>query len=136
MGYGARHVFFYENGHQNANSGGQVSGNAGKDDDVLKPFRDWFDTLSNADQICWAFGIRPSQYDHLAGTEIWYDVTYQLRVRLGETTINHLQQHFTMVKILAQAFGGSDKKDVVKINDMAPQKAVSTLNSFFGGISK
>jgi hypothetical protein len=41
-----------------------------------------------------------------------------------------------MVKILSQAFGGSEKKDAVKINDMAPDRAVSTLNSFFGGVSR
>lgn len=67
---------------------------------------------------------------------MWYDVTYTVRVKLGETTVNHLQQHYTMVKILAAAFG-SDKKSSggVVINDLPPEKAATTLNDFFRSVS-
>ena len=76
----------------------------------------------------------PSQYEHLASTEIWYDVTYKLRVRLGEATIGHLQHHYSMVKVLSSAFGGDGKdKNVVKVNDMkSGAEAVAALNDFFG----
>jgi len=81
--------------------------------------------------VCWAYGITPSHYDDLASTEIWYDVTYRLRVRLGEATIGYLQQHFSMVKVLSQAFGGGSS-DATVVNDMKPNQAVSALNDFFG----
>lgn len=69
----------------------------------------------------------------MASTEIWYDVTYRLRVRLGEVTIGHLQQHYSMVKVLSQAFGGGkDDSGTIKVNDMKPDQAVSRLNEFFG----
>lgn len=75
----------------------------------------------------------PSQYEDRMAEEIWYDVTYRLRVRLGEVTINHLQSHYSMVKILSQAFGSNKLTDGVKVNDMQPEQAVSALNNFFAG---
>jgi hypothetical protein len=61
-------------------------------------------------------------------------VTYKLRVRLGEATVGHLQQHYTMVKILSAAFGGDKKSDAVKVNDMkSSAEAVTSLNQFFTG---
>jgi hypothetical protein len=70
----------------------------------------------------------------LAYKEIWYDVTYRLRVKLGESTVSHLQHYYSMVKVLSQAFGGGkDKGDVVKVNDMrSGAEAVAALNNFFG----
>lgn len=83
--------------------------------------------------MCWAYGITPSQFDDLASTEIWYDVTYRLRVRLGEATIGHLQQHYTMVKVVSGLFGEGKDKNMVKVNDMkSATEAVSALNNFFG----
>lgn len=133
MDDGPHHVFFYENSRADGGDGKQVS-RPDKEEDVLRPFRDWFDSLTDSDQICWAYGILPSEYDDLANTEIWYDVTYRLRVRLGEVTVNHLQQHYSMVKVLSSAFGGDGKdKNVVKVNDMkSGAEAVSALNNFFG----
>ena len=128
MGDGTHHVFFYENSHRDATGGGKVSGTGKEDDDVLRPFRDWFSSLSDSDQICWAYGILPSNYDDLASTEIWYDVTYRLRVRLGEVTIGHLQQHYSMVKVLSQAFGGKPDAEPSK---MSAAQAVRGLNEMF-----
>lgn len=73
----------------------------------------------------------------LAKEEIWYDVTYRIRVRLGETTVNHLQQHYTMVKIVGAVFGKQKASDgAIKVNDLPPEQAVSQLNQFFGQVSK
>ena len=133
MDDGTHHVFFYENRREDSDSGRKVSRDGGEDE-VLRPFRDWFDTLSEEDQVCWAYGVRPSDYCELAATEIWYDVTYKLRVRLGESTVGHLQQHYSMVKILSQAFGGESKSNAVKVNDMkSSSEAVTSLNNFFNG---
>ena len=114
MDDGTRHVFFYENRREDEGGGRKVSGH-GEDDEVLRPFREWFESLSDDDQICWAYGINPSQYQELARNEVWYDVTYKLRVRLGEATVGHLQQHYSMVKILSAAFGGDSKSNAVKV---------------------
>ena len=137
MGHGAYHVFFHENRRESPEGGREIPRTGREDEDgVLRPFEDWFNGLSDSDQICWAYGITPSQYDDLAATEIWYDVTYKLRVRLGEVTVNHLQQHYSMVKILSQAFGGKDESKTVKVNEMTSAKeAVTSLNDFFGGKS-
>lgn len=133
MGLGSCYVFFYENGREDQQVGPKVPRGDEADESVLGPFRDWFESLSNLEQVCWAYGITPSEYDDLASTEIWYDVTYKLRVRLGETTVGHLQQHYTMVKVISQALGGSEKKPSIKVNDMAsPEQAVNQLNDFFG----
>ena len=134
MGGGSCYLFFYENSQEDEAVGRQSSRHAREDGDVLKPFRGWFEGLPDRDQICWAYGIRPSEYNRLISKEIWYDVTYQLRVRLGETTISYLQQHYSMVKILSQAFGSDDKssdKESILVNDLPPETAAQTLNNFF-----
>lgn len=131
MGHGAYHVFFYTDGRPDAEKNLPVSRD-GEDDDVLKPFREWYEGLDNVEQVCWSYGIKPSDYDLLASTEIWYDVYYQIKVRLGEITASHLQQHYAMLQVLGKALGGDTKsKPGRKVNDMNPEEAVRTLDEFF-----
>lgn len=59
-------------------------------------------------------------------------MVYKIKLKTGEFSTNHLQFYNSMAEILSAAFGGDkEKKDVINVNDMSPDQAVSQLNAFF-----
>jgi hypothetical protein len=76
----------------------------------------------------------PSQYEDLAWATCWYDVVYRIKLKTNEISTNHLQIYNSMAEIASAIFGDkkdSEKKEVIKVNDMNPDDAVNQLNSFF-----
>jgi hypothetical protein len=67
---------------------------------------------------------------------IWYDVTYQMKIKLSLLTTNHLQIYNSIVEVAAGIFGGKEKPEPLKINDMSPEAAVNAINQFFKDAGK
>lgn len=61
-------------------------------------------------------------------------MVYKIKLKTDEFSTNHLQFYNSLAEIAQQLFG-EKKKEVVKVNDMAPDQAVQSLNEFFGSFS-
>lgn len=72
----------------------------------------------------------PSEFSDLVWSTFWYDVVFKIKLKTGEVTTNHLQMYNIMAELLAAAFGDK-KKDPIKVNEMAPEAAVNSLNNLF-----
>lgn len=65
-------------------------------------------------------------------TEVWYDVEYQVAIRIGELTSNYLQNHYAMVKVVGGLFGSSTEDKTSKPRELKNASDVAALNRMFG----
>jgi hypothetical protein len=58
---------------------------------------------------------------------------YQLKYKLSQLSMHHLQIYNTLIEVAAGIFGdGKGKAEPIKINDLPPAVAVDTMNRILG----